>query len=121
MATLNTKLVLTSTTTGTNALDLTTTDTLTVGQPSVDLSRISIATGSAQALVPSNSLFSYVYINVISGTGSNPWIQVLLGGDVKMKIMVGEFAWLPLYSTQAITAEAQVGAWVVEYGYWSRA
>ena len=38
-----------------------------------------------------------------------------------MKIMVGEFAWLPLYNSQAITAEAQVGACVVEYGYWSRA
>ena len=120
MATLNTKLVLTSSDTGTNALDLTTIDALSVTQPLVDLARVSIATGSAQALVPSNSAFSFVYINVISGTGSNPWIQVLVGGDIKMKIMVGEFCWLPLYNAQAITAEAQVGACVVEYGYWSR-
>ena len=120
MATLNTKITLSSSDTSDNGLNLTATDALAVTQPSVDLARVSIATGSAQALVPSNSAFSFVYMKVISGTGSNPWIQVLVGGDIKMKIMVGDFCFLPLYNAQAITAEAQVGACVVEYGYWSR-
>mgnify|MGYP003112681820 CR=1 FL=1 len=119
MATLNTKLVLTSTDTSGNALDLTTEDALTVTQPMVDVARTSIATGSAQALVPSNSSFSYVYIKVISGANSTDYLQVKLGGDVKLKIRVGEFSWLPLYNAQAITAEAYGGACVVEYGYWS--
>jgi len=119
MATLSTKLVLTSTTTSGNALDLTTTDDLTVTQPIIDVARTSIATGSAQALIASNSAFTYVYVSVISGENSSDWLQVKLGGDAKLKIRVGEFAWLPLYSTQAITAEAQGGACVVEYGYWS--
>ena len=119
MATLNTKLLLTSSDTSTNALDLQTIDALTVAQPMVAVARTSIATGSAQALIASNSSFSYVYISVISGANSSDWLQVLLGGDAKLKIRVGEFCWLPLYSTQAITAEAQGGACVVEYGYWT--
>ena len=119
MATLNTKLVLTSTDTSSNALDLTTTDALTVTQPIVDVAQTSIATGSAQALIASNSAFTYVYIRVVSGANSSDWLQVLLGGDAKLKIRVGEFCWLPLYNAQAITAEAQGGACVVEYGYWS--
>ena len=32
---------------------------------------------------------------------------------------VGEFAWLPLYASQAVTAEAYTAAMVVEYGYWT--
>ena len=119
MATLNTKLVLTSTDTSGNALDLTTTDALTVTQPIVDVARTSIATGSAQALIASNSAFTYVYISVISGENDTDYLAVKLGGDAKMKIRVGEFCWLPLYSTQAITAEAYGGACVTEYGFWS--
>tara|TARA_Y100000593_G_C4109616_1_gene237287 strand:+ start:75 stop:437 length:363 start_codon:yes stop_codon:yes gene_type:complete len=119
MATLTPTLTLTSSTTSTDELSLSTTLDITVANPIVDVARVSIATGSAQSVIASNSAFSYVYLKVISGANSTDWVQVLLGGDAKFKIRVGEFAFFPLYNAQAITAEAQGGACVVEYGYWS--
>ena len=119
MATLNTKLVLTSTTTSGNPLDLTTTDALTVTQPIVDVAQTSIATGSAQSLIASNTAYTYVYIRVVSGANSSDFLQVVIAGDATLKLRVGEFTWLPLYNAKAITAEAYGGACVVEYGYWS--
>tara|TARA_R100001463_G_scaffold3139_1_gene12904 strand:- start:452 stop:814 length:363 start_codon:yes stop_codon:yes gene_type:complete len=119
MATLTAKLTLTSSDTGTSALDATTTSALTVTTPSADINRQSIATGSAQDIIATNSAFSYVYLKNVSGTGSDPWVQIKLGGDAKIKLRVGEFVFLPLYSSQVVAGEAQVGACVVEYGYWS--
>tara|TARA_R100001082_G_scaffold914_2_gene758 strand:- start:733 stop:1095 length:363 start_codon:yes stop_codon:yes gene_type:complete len=119
MATLTAKLTLTSSDTGTSALDASTTSVLTVTLPSSNISRQSIATGSAQSIIASNSSFSYVYLKNVSGTGSDPWVQIKLGGDAKIKLRVGEFVFLPLYSSQVVEGEAQVGACTVEYGYWT--
>ena len=118
MATLTTKLTLTSSDTLSDSTSVSISDTLTVTNP-VELSRKAIATGSASDIIASNSAFSYVYLKVISGANSTDWVQVLLGGHAKLKMRVGEFAFLPLYSGQAITAEAQGGACVLEYGAWS--
>jgi hypothetical protein len=118
MATLTTKLTLSSNDTLSDPLNLTCSDSLSVTNPT-ELSRKSIATGSAQDVIASNSAFSYVYLKVISSTNDAAWLQVKLGGDAKFKIRVGEFAFFPLYNSQAITAEAQTAACVVEYGYWS--
>jgi len=121
MATLTTTLTLTSPADDItkDALSVTVTDSLTVTNPAVSTARVSIATGSAQAVIASNAAFSYVYLKVESGTNPTDWVQVLLGGDAKLKMRVGELAFLPLYTAQAITAEAQGGTCVVEYGYWS--
>ena len=62
MATLTAKLTLTSTDTGTDALDSTTTSALTVTLPSSNVSRQSIATGSAQSIIATNSAFYYIYL-----------------------------------------------------------
>ena len=118
MATLSTKLTLQSSDTLSDPLNLTCSDTLTVTNPT-ELSRVSIATGSAQALIASSSAFSYVYIKVISGVNATDFLQVKLGGDALLKVRVGEFAFFPLYSGIAIDAESYGGACVVEYGYWS--
>ena len=119
MATLTTKLTLTSTNALSDATNVSVTDILTIANPT-ELSRKSIATGSAQSVIASNSSFSYVYLKNISSSNAAAWLQVKLGGDAKLKMRVGEFAWLPLYSSQAITMEAQTAACVVEYGYWTK-
>jgi len=119
MATLTAKLTLTSSDTGTSALDASTTSALTVALPSSNISRQSIATGSAQDIIPTNSSFSYIYLKNVSGTGTDPWVQIKLGGDAKIKLRVGEFVFLPLYNSQVVSGEAQVGACTVEYGYWT--
>tara|TARA_R100001015_G_C4625702_1_gene184346 strand:+ start:614 stop:973 length:360 start_codon:yes stop_codon:yes gene_type:complete len=118
MATLKVGLTLNSNDALSDVLSVAVNDTLTVTNPT-ELSRKSIATGSAQALIASNSAFSYVYIKVISGVNATDFLQVKLGGDALLKVRVGEFAFFPLYSGIAIDAESYGGACVVEYGYWS--
>ena len=93
MATLITRLTLNSTTALSDTTSVSVTDTLAVTNPT-ELSRKSIATGSAQSVIASNSSFSYVYLKVISGVNATDWVQVLLGGDAKLKIRVGEFTFM---------------------------
>ena len=120
MATLTTKLTLTSTTAMSDALNVSVTDVLTTANPT-EFSRKSIATGSAQAVIASNSSFSYVYLKNISSSNAAAWLQVLLGGDAKMRLDVGEFAFVPMYSGLAVKAEAYTAACVLEYAQFSKA
>jgi hypothetical protein len=119
MATLVKTLSLTSTDTSSDALALSVSDSVTVTSPSIDVARTSIATGSAQSLIASNSAFTYVYIKVVSGANTTDFLQVKIDGNVVFKVRVGEFAFFPLYNALAITAESYGGATTVEYGFWS--
>ena len=119
MATLTPKLTLTSSDVTTDTLSFSIEDALDTAEPTVNIARQSIATGSAQAVIASNSAFSHVFLHVASGTNASDWVQIKLGGDAKMKMRVGEFAFFPLYTSQAITAEAQGGACILEYGFWT--
>jgi hypothetical protein len=119
MATLTTKLELSGANLTSDALSISVTDVLAVTNPTVPMARLSIATGSAQTIVPSNSAFSYVYVKVISGTNATDWVQVKFGGNVVSKMRVGEFLFLPIYNATVVQGEAQGGACIVEYGYWS--
>ena len=119
MATLVKTLSLTSTDTSSDALALSVSDSVTVTSPSIDVARTSIATGSAQSLIASNSAFTYVYIKVVSGANTTDFLQVKIDGNVVFKVRVGEFAFFPLYNSLAITAESYGGATTVEYGFWS--
>ena len=121
MATLTGKLTLTSNTATSDALNLTVTDVLTVGEPTTGISRKSIATGSAQDVLATNSAFSYVYIKNSSSTNAAAWLQVKLGGDAKIRLDVGEFAFIPLNSSQTVQAEAQTAACIIEYAQFTKA
>ena len=121
MATLTTKLTLTSSNATSDALNLTSTDTLTVGEPTTGVSRKSIATGSAQDVLASNGAFNYVYIKNASSTNAAAWLQIKLGGDAKLRLDVEEFAFFPLYSGQTVQAEAQTAACVIEYAQFTKA
>ena len=114
MATLTPTFTLTSTDVTSDTLSITSTDSLSV-TASTNISRKSIATGSAQDVLASNSSFTYLYLKVISSTDSAAFVQIKLGGDVKIKLRVGEFAFLPIYSSQAVQAEATTAACVLEY------
>ena len=121
MATLNPKLTLTGTAADFGAaLSLSVADELTnVTEPVIGISQTSIATGSAQALIASNSKQSYTYIRVVSGANSSDFVQVKIDGDAILKMRIGEFAFLPLYASLAITAEAYGGTCVVETAQYS--
>ena len=103
-----------------DALALSVSSSLTnVTQPMTGVGQASIATGSAQALIASNSKQSYTYIKVVSGANSTDFVQVKIGTVAALKMRIGEFAFLPLYASLAITAEAYGGACVVEFAQWS--
>ena len=113
MATLTTKLTLTSSTATSDALNLVVTDVLTVGEPTTGISRKSIATGSAQDVLATNSAFSYVYLKNASSSNAAAWLQVKLGGDAKIRLDVEEFAFIRLYRGKTVQDEAQTAACVI--------
>ena len=122
MATLTKTTRLVSTTiSSTESLNLTTTDDLSVTHPMSNLNRKSIATGSAQTIIASNSAFSYIYIKVDEGTNATDWVQIKLGGHALIRLNVGESFFLPIYNGVLVEGESQGGACKVEYGYWTRA
>jgi hypothetical protein len=86
----------------------------------LDSSRIAIATGSAQAVIATNSSYSYIYMKNQAGTNSTDYIQVKLGGDPKIRLDVGEFCWIPLEQSEAVTAQAFGGTCTIEYAYWTK-
>ena len=121
MATLNATLTLSSTDALSDVLSFTVTDEITVTAPTQGLSRQSIATGSAQDVLASNSAFSYLYIQNISSTDAAAFIQVKLGGNAVIRLDVGEFAFVPMYSGLTVQAEAYTAACVLEFAQFSKA
>ena len=119
MATLTPTLALTSTDASSDALSLSVTGNLTIAEPIVNLARKSIATGSAQDVLASNSAFSHVYLKCISSTDAAAFIQIKLGGSAVIKLRVGEFAFFPLYSGLTVQAEAYTAAAILEYAQYS--
>ena len=114
MATLTSKLTLTSSNATSDTLNITVTDTLSVGEPSVSLSRISIATDAATNLrTTSDSSITYMYLKNMDATNV---ITVKTDGAVAfLDLSPGEFAFLPLKGAVANTA-----ACILEYGYWTK-
>tara|TARA_R110000772_G_C12926086_1_gene399107 strand:+ start:107 stop:478 length:372 start_codon:yes stop_codon:yes gene_type:complete len=122
MATLNATIKLTSSDVSTDeTLNLTTTDALTVGEPSANLSRVSVATGSSQTIIAANSAFTHVYIKNTSGANPTDFVQIKLGSAAVIKLMVGEAFFAPIYNSLIVAGEAYGGACKVEFGYWTRA
>jgi len=119
MGNLTTKLSLIGSNITSDSLSITTTDVLTVTNPTVPIARLPIATGSAQTIIPTNAAFSYVYIKVVSGINPTDWVKIFFAGTAVSKLRIGEFLFLPLYTTTVVTGEATGGNCVVEYGYWS--
>ena len=121
MATLKPTLSLVSTDFSSDSLSFTVTDNLTTGEPSTGLSRQSIATGSAQAVLASNSAFSYLFLKNASSTNAAAFLQIKLGGSAVIRLDVEEFAFVPMYSGLAVEAEAYTAACVLEFAQFSKA
>ena len=120
MATLSQQLIITSTTTSSDALSISTSDSLNVTEPSINVARISIATGSAQTILPALAgTDTYVYIKAISGTASTDYVDIEVGGSVLFQLRIGENLWFPLYGNKLIRGQAYGNAVIVEYGQWS--
>ena len=118
MATLTPTLTLSSADATADSLSITVTDTLTTTNPAVNIARAAVLHSGVTTLIASSvSAINYVYLKNIDTTN---YIDIRTDAATAFaRLSPGEFAFLPLYNAQAITAEAQGGACVVEYGYWS--
>ena len=119
MATLTPKLTLTSSNATSDTLNITVTDTFSVGEPSVSLSRISIAADAATNLrTTSDSSITYMYLKNMDATNT---ITVKTDGAVAfLDLSPGEFAFLPLKGAVGMEVQANTAACILEYGYWTK-
>ena len=121
MATLISKLTLSSSNATSDTLNVTVTDTLNVGEPSVSLSRISLV-GDASAtgiISASNSTTTYVYIK---NTDATNHVKLYTGADELFGILwPGQFSFFAIIDGEGLKCQANNAACIVEYGYWTKA
>jgi hypothetical protein len=119
MATLTAKLTLSSSNTTSDSLNLTVSETVSVGEPSVSLSRISVATDAATNLrATSDSSITYIYLKNMDSTNV---ITIKTDGAVSfLDLSPGEFAFLPLKGAVGMEVQASSAACILEYGYWTK-
>tara|TARA_R100000808_G_C2072391_1_gene99387 strand:- start:203 stop:565 length:363 start_codon:yes stop_codon:yes gene_type:complete len=120
MATLTAKLTLTSSNATSDTLSLNVTDTLTVGEPAINVARISlVGDASATALLTDNSTTTYVYLKNTDGTNH---IKYFNDTDDGFGILwPGEFAFFAVIDNEGLKVQANNANCVLEYGYWTKA
>ena len=119
MATLTPTLTLTSSDATSETLSLSVTDSLTVTDPSVGISRITITTADNQELVDeATSGVFYFYAKNIDTTN---FVVLQTTGSVQYaRLSPGEFAFFPVNDGNGLEARADTASCVLEYAYWAK-
>jgi hypothetical protein len=128
MATLTPTLTLESTDATSDTLSFSVTDTLTVTDPQIGLSKIAASTtGGNSIILPSVDAVRYVYIKHTAVDGSGSATSQLLNVETADNTVVctlgaGEFMFAPIHDGDAtlIQLEAASGTIVAEYAYWTK-
>ena len=128
MATLTPTLTLVSTDLSSNELNFSVTDSLTVTDPFIGMSNVTVTTtGADTIIVPSLDARRYFYCKNTGVDGSGATITT----DIKVeegdenwfsRLAPGEFLWVPLNrdGAQIIQLETTGGTIVAEYAYWTK-
>ena len=119
MATLTTKLTLTSTDALSDSLSLSLTDTLTTTDPA-EMSRITVLHSGPTELAAVTTGAHYTYIKNISSTNSKPVDIRTAGGTAYAQISTGEFAFIPAKVNLGIEVIAIDESVVVEYAIFKK-
>ena len=121
MATLTAKLTLSSSNATSDALNLVTTESLSVKEPIVNISRISLV-GDATAsdiLTATNSTTTYVYVK---NTDTTNHIKLYTGASELFGIIwPGQFSFFNIIDGEGLKVQANNAACVLEYAYWTKA
>ena len=128
MATLTPTLTLESTDATSDTLSFSVTDTLTVTDPQIGLSKIAASTtGGNSIILPSVDAVRYVYIKHTAVDGGGSATSQLLHVETADNTVVctlgaGEFMFAPVHDGDAtlIQLEAASGTIVAEYAYWTK-
>jgi len=120
MATLTAKLTLTSNSATSDALNLSVSETLVVGEPIVAISRISLVGDAAAAtLFENNATTTYVYLK---NTDNTNHIKYFNDTDDGIGILwPGEFAFFAVIDAEGLKVSANNAACILEYAYWTKA
>tara|TARA_R100001163_G_scaffold16492_2_gene14906 strand:- start:3101 stop:3463 length:363 start_codon:yes stop_codon:yes gene_type:complete len=120
MATLIPTLTLTSTNASTDTLDVTVTDSLTIGPPSVGLSKITITTADNQELVD-DAVSGVKYFFAKNHDATNFVILQTTASEQYARLSPGEFCFFPVNDGNGLEARADTASCVLEYAYWTKA
>jgi hypothetical protein len=120
MATVTSKLTLTSTNALTDSLSMSLTNTLSTTDPA-EMSRISVLHSGPTELAAASTGAHYVYIKNISSTNSKPVDIRIAAGTAYGQIATGEFAWIPCKVNLGVEVIAIDETVVVEYAIFKKA
>ena len=115
MATLTPTLTLTSTDATSDVLSFSVTDSLTIAQKVVNLSRVTTSTSDLTLFASGTYSRSYVYLKNIDGSIA---MDIDFGTTASFNIKPGEFAFFPWHASQNIVVAADSGTPILEYALW---
>ena len=122
MATLNATLTLASTDATSDTLSMTVTDSLTVGAPSVGLSKKVIGGGASFNVYSDSDSDGSAYVYVKNANTSSAFTAELKNdGDAAFGTLHNEeFAFYPIDINEGLTVTASGGDVTIEYAYWTK-
>tara|TARA_R100000654_G_C2632609_1_gene120411 strand:- start:305 stop:667 length:363 start_codon:yes stop_codon:yes gene_type:complete len=119
MATLTPSLTLTSTDATSDTLSFTVEDSLTVTQPSVGLSRVTITTADDQELV--DEATAGVYYFYAKNIDTTNFVVLQTTASVQYaRLSPGEFCFFPVNDGAGLEARADTASCILEYAYWKK-
>ena len=119
MATLKPTLSLSSTDATSDTLSFSVTDTLTVTDPSVGLSRKTITTADNQELVDEGT--AGVFYFYAKNTDATNFIVLQTTASVQYaRLSPGEFCFFPVNDGNGLEARADTASCIIEYAYWKK-
>ena len=119
MATLTPTLKLASTDSTSETLNLIVTDSLTVTDPSVGISRLTITTADNQEIV--DEATSGVFYFYAKNTDSTNFVVLQTTASVQYaRLSPGEFCFFPVNDGNGLEARADTASCVLEYAYWKK-
>ena len=129
MATLTPTLTLVSTDVSSNELNFSVTDTLTVTDPQIGLSKIAVSTtGGDNIILASHSSIRYLFLRHTGKDASDSDVSTLLEVEIENgksfgELAAGEWMFVPVGQnggSVAVQLEAASGTIIAEYAYWTK-
>ena len=121
MATLNETLTLESTDASSDTLSTTVTDSLTVSEPSVGMSRVSVLhTGSGTEVITAAASNPHTYFYAKNVDDTNYVVCRNEAGEEWGRLAPGEFMFMAVAESAGIEFLAVNATCIVEYAYWSK-
>ena len=129
MATLTSKITLTSTDATSDTLSMSVSKNITVGPPAVGISKVAINAGGGAdtVLVASSAGNKYVYVKhtgyaADGTTATSNEVIVEFGGTDSIRLSTGEWAFFPAKASTVVEAVSNhTSTILVEYAYWTAA